>query len=87
LWTLLYLWTMVGTHTHYLFLLFLSLFFDWEYLFSLSLGPLQNFVVLGINTHSHNSGSSVRCFATLGKPLSKGKVTKRKEALAGLGRL
>ena len=27
LWTLLYLWTMDGTHTHYLFLLFLSLFF------------------------------------------------------------
>jgi hypothetical protein len=26
------------------------------------------------------SSSSVRCFATLGKPLSKGKITKRKEA-------
>jgi hypothetical protein len=70
-----------GWHTHTIcfFSFFLS-FFDWEYLFSLSLGPLQNFVVLGIDTHSHNSGSSVRCFATLGKPLSKGKVTKRKEA-------
>jgi hypothetical protein len=30
--------------THYLFLLFLSLCFDWKYLFSLSLGPLQNLV-------------------------------------------
>jgi hypothetical protein len=78
LWTLLYLWTMDDTHTHYLFLLFLSLFFDWEYLFSLSLGPLQNLVGLGINIHSHNVGSSVRCFATRRKPFSKDKVTKRK---------
>jgi hypothetical protein len=69
-------------HTHYLFLLFLSLlFFNWKYLFSLALGPLQNLVDLGIDTHSHNAGSSVRCFATLRKPLSKDKVTKGKEAV------
>jgi hypothetical protein len=68
-------------HTHYLFLLFLSLcVFDWKDLFSLALGPLQNLEKLGIDTHSHNVGSSVRCFATLRKPLSKDKVTKRKEA-------
>jgi hypothetical protein len=74
------LW-MAHTHTICFFSFFLSfVFFYWEYLFSLSLGPLQNFVVIGINTHSHNSGSSVRCFATLGKSLSKGKITKRKEA-------
>jgi hypothetical protein len=68
-------------HTHYLFLLFLSLFFDWKYLFSLDLGPLQNLLELGIDTHSHNAGSSVRCFPTLRKPLSKDKVKKRKEAV------
>jgi hypothetical protein len=36
---------------------------------------------LGIDTHSHDAGSSVRCFATLGKPLSKDKVTKGKETI------
>jgi hypothetical protein len=71
-------------HTHYLCLLFVSLcVWDWEYFFSLALGPLQNFEELGIDTHSHNAGSSVRCFATPGKPLSKDKVTKRKEACKG----
>jgi hypothetical protein len=69
-----------GWHTHYLFLLFLSLF-DWKYLFSLALSPLQNLVELGIHTHSHNAGSSVRCFATLRKPLSKDKVTKGRGVL------
>jgi hypothetical protein len=65
-----------------LFLLFLSfLFFDWKYLFSLALGPLQNLLELGICTHSHDAGSSVRCFATLGKPLSKDKVTKGKDTV------
>jgi hypothetical protein len=67
-----------------LILLFLSLFFlffDWKYLFSLVLGPLQNLAELGIDTHSHNAGSSVRCFATLRKPLSKDKVTKGREVL------
>jgi hypothetical protein len=48
---------------------------------SLALGPLQNLLELGINTHSHDAGSSVRCFTTLGKPLSKDKVTKGKEAV------
>jgi hypothetical protein len=67
--------------THYLFLLFLPLFFDWKYPFSLALGPLQNLVELGIDTHSHNVGSSVRCFTTLRKPLSKDKFTKGKEAV------
>jgi hypothetical protein len=66
-------------HTHYLFLLFLSfLFFDWV---SLALGPLQNLLELGICTHSHDAGWSVQCFATLGKPLSKDKVTKGKEVV------
>jgi predicted membrane metal-binding protein len=39
-------------HTHYLFLLFLSLFFDWKYLFSLARDPLQNLLELGIDTLS-----------------------------------
>jgi hypothetical protein len=47
-------------HMHYLCLLFVSLFVcDWKYFFSLALGPLQNFEELGIDTHSHNAGSSV----------------------------
>jgi hypothetical protein len=36
---------------------------------------------LGVDTHSHDAGSSVGCFATLGKPLSKDKVTKGKETI------
>jgi hypothetical protein len=36
---------------------------------------------LGIDTHSHVVGSNVRCFATLGKLLSKNKVTKGKGAI------
>jgi hypothetical protein len=79
LWTLLYLWTKYGTHT--LFVSSLSFFFDWKYLFSLALGPLQNLLELGICTHSHDVGSSVLCFATLGKSLSKDKVTKGKEII------
>jgi hypothetical protein len=39
-------------HMHYLCLLFVSLcVWNWKYFFSLSLGPLQNFVWLGI-THT-----------------------------------
>jgi hypothetical protein len=82
LWSLLYLWTMDGTHTDTLFVYSLSFsFFDWKYLFSLALGPLQNLVGIGIDTHSHDAGSSVWCFATLRKPLSKDKVTKGKVVL------
>jgi hypothetical protein len=77
LWTLLYLWTMDGTY--YLFLLFLYLCVcDWKYFFYLSLGPLRNLEELGIDTHSHNAGSRVRWFATLGKPLSKERSPKEK---------
>jgi hypothetical protein len=73
---------MAGTHTHTIcFFSFFLFFFDWKYLFSLSLGPLQNLVGLGIDTHSHNVGSSVRCFTTQRKPLSKDKVTKGREVL------
>jgi hypothetical protein len=71
-----------GWHTHTIcFFSFFLFFFDWKYIFSLALGPLQNLVELGIDTHSHNAGSSVQCFATLRKPLSKDKVTKGKEAV------
>jgi hypothetical protein len=80
LWTLLYLSTKYGTHTLFVSSLSFFSFFDWKYLFSLSLGPLQNLLELGICTHSHDAGSSARCFATLGKPLSKDKVTKGKYA-------
>jgi hypothetical protein len=69
------------THTICFFSFFLFFFFDWKYLFSLALGPLQNLLELGICTHSHDAGSSVRCFATLGKPLSKDKVTKGKDTV------
>jgi hypothetical protein len=36
---------------------------------------------LSIDTCSHDAGSSVRRFETLGKPLSKDNVTKGKEAV------
>jgi hypothetical protein len=51
LWTLLYLWTKDGTHTLFVSSLSFS-FFDWGYLFSLALGPLQNLLELGIDTHT-----------------------------------
>jgi hypothetical protein len=78
LWTLLYLWTMDGTHTLFVSSLFL-LFFLWleVSLFSFAWSTSK----LGIDTHSHNAGSSVWCFATLRKPLSKDKVTKGREVL------
>jgi hypothetical protein len=44
LWTLLYLWTMDGTHTLYLSSLPFSFFWLEVYLFSLAFGPLQNLV-------------------------------------------
>jgi hypothetical protein len=52
LWILLYLWTKYGTHTHTIcFFSFFLVVFYWKYLFSLPLGPLQNMVELGMDTH------------------------------------
>jgi hypothetical protein len=84
LWTLLYSWTMNGTHTHTIcfFSSFLLFFLLEVSLFSCSWSTSK----LGIDTHTHNAGSSVRCFATLRKPLSKDKVTKRRDVLQGEGK-
>jgi hypothetical protein len=42
--------SMAHTHTIYFFSFFLVVFY-WKYLFSLPLGPLQNMVELGMDTH------------------------------------
>jgi hypothetical protein len=66
-----------GTHTLFVF----SLFYTSITLFCSC--PHQDLLELAIYTHSHFAGSSVRCFATLKKPLSIGQGRKGRGAIKG----